>query len=390
MSTMTTQARRVGGVAARYASDRLRRPSPRTLEDVPATPAAITPEWLTLAVCADSAAKVTTTRYEHLSGGTTARGRLHVRYAGPPEAVADLPATVFVKSTPGFLTRLQVGATGGAEAEIRFYARIRPELPVPAPRNYFGKSDRRSGRSVLLIQDLADATFGDPRRVHIDRKRAEQLVDTLATVHASMLGSPRFAGDLRWVRTSLQVQQALNERVNFARRAQVGVDRAADLLPPALVDQRRRLHDSLMHSLALDAQHTIGLMHTDVHSGNWFLAGAAMGLFDWSAVAKGRGTRDLAYALSSNLTLEDRRAWERDLVDRYANRFEELSGSDQDREDIWTSYRQQMLFGLYYWLYTIGGGRMQPKMQPEEISRINLSRMGQAVADLDTFAALAQ
>lgn len=382
---------RVLGVAARYAYDVVRRPRPLTLADVPPSARAVTTEWLTRAVCGDSGATVSSVRYEHLSDGTSARGRLHVSYDGPPDLVAQLPPTIFAKSTPGLLTRLQVGVTGGAEAEIRFYTRILPALEVLAPRGFFGKSDRRSGRSLLLIEDLgADPgiVFGDPRAVHIDRRRAEQLVRTLAGVHTALLGSPRFEDDLRWVRTSLQVQQALNERVDFARRVQVGIDRAGDIVPSELIDQRHHLHELLMRSLELDGEHPLGLLHTDVHAGNWYLTADDMGLFDWTAVAKGHGPRDVAYALSANLATEDRRAWERDLVALYADHAAELSGAAPDHDAAWTSYRQQMLFGLYYWLYTLGGGRLQPKMQPDDLTRLTIERTARAAVDLDTITSL--
>ena len=368
---------RVIEVAGLYAYDVVRRPRPRTLDDVPPSPKAATPEWLSLAL----GAKVTSARYEHVSSGTAVRGRLHLTYADPADG---LPATVFAKSTPGLLTRLQVGVTGGAEAEIRFYTRIRPHLPVLAPKGYYGKSERRSGRSLLLIEDLKGVLFGDPRSVHIDRARAEQMVETLAGVHTALVGSERFSGDLKWVRTSLQVQTALNERVDFARRSQIGIDRAGEIIPAALLEERGRLHEMLMKSLTLDAERAPGLLHTDVHPGNWYVSDEGMGLFDWTAVARGDGTRDLAYALASGLATEDRRAWERDLVALYAER------TGRDPEETWTSYRQQMLHGLYYWVYTLGGGRMQPKMQPDDLTRIIVKRTAQATVDLETFKALEQ
>jgi aminoglycoside phosphotransferase (APT) family kinase protein len=380
---------RVIEVAGLYAYDIVRRPQPRTLDEVPPSPKAATPEWLTLALCPDRDARVSHVRYEHVSSGTAVRGRLHLTYAGAD--VDGLPPTVFAKSTPGLLTRLQVGATGGAEAEIRFYTRIRPHLPVLAPQGYYGKSEKRSGRSLLLIEDLgagSSVTFGDPRSVHIDRTRAEQMVETLANVHATLIGSERFAGDLRWVRSSLQVQTALNERVDFARRSQVGIDRAGEIIPATLLDQRGRVHELLMKSLTLDAERAPGLLHTDVHPGNWYVTDDGMGLFDWTAVAKGDGTRDLAYALASSLATEDRRAWERDLVTLYAERMAELSGVARDAAETWTSYRQQMLHGFYYWAYTLGGGRMQPKMQPNDLTRIIVQRTAQATVDLETLKAL--
>lgn len=384
-----TTVRRVADVAARYAYDVVRRPKATDTERVPARPRDVTPAWLTQALCRGTRARVSASRYEHFSDGTASRGRLHVTYEGPSDEIAGLPTAVFAKSTPGLLTRLQVGVTGGAEAEIRFYDRIGRDLPVRTPAFYYGKSDRRSGRSIMLLEDLTGVEFGDPTRVSIDRRRAEQIVDVLAAVHGAMVDSPRFDADLKWVRTSLQVQQSLNQRVDFARRIQVGIDRATELVPSVILAARDQLHPQWMRAIALDAEHPLEMLHTDVHAGNWFLTPTGVGLFDWTAVARGRGTRDLAYALSSNLATPDRRAWERELVERYAQRLGEVTGAARDAAEIWTSYRQQMLHGLCYWLYTIGRGRLQPKMQSDAVSRVNIERMAQAAADLETLDALA-
>jgi hypothetical protein len=41
-----------------------------------------------------------------------------------------------------------------------------------------------------------------------------------------------------------------------------------------------------------------------------------------------------------------------------------------------------------FWLYTIGAGRLQPAMQPDEVSLANLERMTSMIDDLDSFEAL--
>lgn len=41
-----------------------------------------------------------------------------------------------------------------------------------------------------------------------------------------------------------------------------------------------------------------------------------------------------------------------------------------------------------FWLCTIGTGRMQPAMQPDEVSLANLERMTNMIVDLDSFTAL--
>jgi hypothetical protein len=54
----------------------------------------------------------------------------------------------------------------------------------------------------------------------------------------------------------------------------------------------------------------------------------------------------------------------------------------QSPDALWLAYRQQQLHGLGYWLYTLGRGALQPRMQPDEVSVLNIARMAQAVVDL--------
>lgn len=382
------QAARVG---RGYVYDRAMRPSPTSIDEVPPAPESLTTQWLTAALCKDTQASVASFEVTPISTGSTCRSRISVSYAGADDVIARLPSTVFAKSTATFLTRLQVGATGGMSGEVRFYKRIAPTTPIVAPIGYHGICDRRSGRSILLLEDLdrtRGVSFGDVGRP-LDRSHAEALVDSLATVHGCLLGSPRFGTDLKWVISSQTLQDVLNTYVDSAGRAVAGIDLAGDVLPAALRARRDDLHDFRMRALRLDDEQPPALVHHDVHAGNWFAtADGVMGLFDWSAYARGQGTRDLAYALMSNLTIGDRREWERDLVARYADALGRASGCTQDPDAAWLGYRRQTLHGLCFWLATLGSGFMQPKMQTDATSLENLKRMGQAVADLETFRAL--
>jgi aminoglycoside phosphotransferase (APT) family kinase protein len=355
-------------------------------EDVPAGPWAVTPTWLTGVLCREGDPVVSAVHYRHLSSGTSDRGFLDVRYDGVPSA--RLPNSIFIKSAFSYRTRLQSGITGGLEGEARYYARIQPTVPVLSPRGLFGRTDRRSGRAVVLMEDIArsrSATFGDAVRRPLDRSHADALVDTLATLHGSLWESDRFTGDLRWVPTSSKVQQRLDALVDFPSRVLAGLRRAVDIVPSVLVDHGPDLHQRLLQALHSDEGGPTTLLHADVHADNWFTTpDGGMGLFDWTALSRGRGERDLAYALASALTVEDRRAWERDLVQRYDEKVAQASGRRPDRNAAWDAYRRQTLHGLCYWLYTIGRGRFQPQMQPADTTRVNVERLAQATADLET------
>jgi hypothetical protein len=96
---------------------------------------------------------------------------------------------------------------------------------------------------------------------------------------------------------------------------------------------------------------------------------------------------DFAYAMMGALTVEDRRAWERDLLTRYLEQLAAAGGDAPSFDQAWLDYRQQVFHGLIFWLYTIGAGKLQPEMQPLKVSEANVERMAHAVIDLDSFDA---
>jgi hypothetical protein len=113
-----------------------------------------------------------------------------------------------------------------------------------------------------------------------------------------------------------------------------------------------------------------------------------MGLADWGALVKGQWGSDYAYAIMAALTPEDRRAWERELLELYLVKLAEAGATAPSFDAAWLHYRQQTFHGLTFWLYTIGYGRMQPQMQPDEICDVLVHRMTHAVTELKSFEAL--
>ena len=90
-------ALKIGG---RVAFERLVRPKARRLEDVPCSPDAITPEWLTAVLCRNVPdAVVTGIDVKPASAGTHERHQLIVSYNEAGRR-AGLPQSMFTKSLP--------------------------------------------------------------------------------------------------------------------------------------------------------------------------------------------------------------------------------------------------------------------------------------------------
>jgi hypothetical protein len=387
--TVAAQAARL---TAHALAERVRPARPTDLREVPRSTESLTNEWLTAALCAGHpGAAVVDFRLGPRNDGSTSRRGVTVTYnqAGTD---AGLPVDLYTKSTPNLTSRLLTVPAGALQVECLFYNAIRPGLDIEAPHGHHADWDPRSGRSMIMLEDVAasrGAVFGDPTKHHIDRARAEHVVRLLATVHGTFWDSPRFGTDLAEIKDAERWQVELNQLIRFESRSQVGIDRAADIVPPEFLRRRAELWPAFLRSLAAhrDGPHT--LLHSDVHSRNWYLtADGGMGLYDWQCVTKGSWALDLAYAVPSALTVQDRRAWERDLLELYIERLAAAGGARLSFDQAWLTYRQQVFHGLFFWLFTLGEGALEPAMQPPPVSRANIERMAAMVVDLDCLDAI--
>ncbi len=370
---------------------------PKRLAEVPRSVDVITREWLSAALCRRvPGAQVLDFDLGALNVGTTSRRAIHVRYNEAGQH-AGLQERIFGKATPQFTTRLVCGPSGAIASEVNFYNKVRSLLDIETLDCHYAAFDPGSFRSILIFDDISytkQAQFLDPHH-RFTRPQAESVMVLLAALHSRFWGSPMLDRDFTWLKDSLRYQHHINRVIQFEERALIGVDRTADILPVAIRDRRRELWPALMRSCALRVADVHTLLHADIHPGNWYLAanGAAgapaLGLTDWQCTVKGQWAADFAYALSSCLDIEDRRSWERELLRLYLGELRLPAGQAVPSFDrAWLAYRQQTLHGLFNWLFVAGAGPMQPSMQPQDFGRINLERMGAAVADLETLDCL--
>lgn len=380
-------------IMGHHVRDRLL-PQARTARvgEVPVSPAALTPEWLTAALCADHpGAEVTSVEVAGGSDGTSSRRSLLVAYNEAGQE-AGLPTHLFTKSTTTLTTRIVCGLCHLLANESGFYNRIRPELDMSAPHGYHAVYDERSFRSLFIMEDVAatrGATFGSPVDRVLDRAQAEDMVSQLAVYHGTFWDSPRLTDDFTWLLTGFAWHTKMNNMINTARMFRNGIPRAESVIPPELMRRKDELWPALMRSVELHSGAPQTLVHADVHAGNWFVTGdGRMGLYDWQCTVRGNWALDFAYALMSNLDIESRRAWENDLLRLYLEELKANGGKAPAFDEAWLHYRQQVFHGLFAWVGTIGAGRMQPEMQPRDICLANIERITQAVVDLESLDAL--
>lgn len=372
-------------IGAHLAWETATRPVARRRDDVPRRIEAITPEWLTAVLCGDTAgACVTECAFGPGSSGTSVRRQIRVKY-NPAGTAAGLPSTLFAKSTPTALTRLVNGFSGTTATEANFYSRLRPELTLEAPIGYHSAYSLDSYRSIHLLEDLVatkQASFCTPRS-EINRDQANDVVDILADLHAHFYDDPRIGTEFTALRTYPQWFLDANRWADLQTYHEKAMTEAADIIPPDVLARRAEIWPALIRSMDTHATEPATVLHSDVHLGNWYITGAdRMGLCDWQCVNTGLWARDFAYAVSATLSVENRRAWERELLERYLANMRRITGRTFATDRAWDHYRQQLFAALLMWTPTLCHSPLFPDMQPKDICFEMIKRMTTAISDL--------
>lgn len=376
-------------VAERYQRELEIHPKAQTLYDVPGTYEALSEAWLTAVLCRDVPnAKVTGFRVADRSDGSSNRGRLHVSY-NEAGTKAGLPATVFCKASVTPKNRVLLAGSSGARVETAFFQHMRRLVDIETPVPIHAAFDPWTHGYMVVMEDLGATAHFCNDKTAISRQHAERIVNTLAKLHARFheckeLGGPQIPL-LTWPQYFDDVNAA---NPGFAEACDKGFSLAEEVIPPRLFKRQReiwpltdasvRRHDSLPKTV----------VHCDVHLGNWYIAGNGdLGLTDWQCVSIGHWSRDLAYALSTTLAVEDRRAWFDDLLRLYLDKMAQYGVKGLNFDEAMLNVRQQLMTTLAWWTITLNPAPGMPAMQPPAITFELIRRIAAAMDDMDALDA---
>jgi phosphotransferase family enzyme len=296
---------------------------------VPETPDDLTPAWLTAALAETGVLRrgsVAAVEWERVGGdygftGLVARVRL--RYEGadgdaPPSLIAKLPMAV-EDVVSGYRARQERDPALARRyfercaREERFYREIGATF---APALYYSAVDDVRRRVVLLLEDLTGGRQGDVLQ-GCSIEDVAFVLDDIAPFHARWWGErapvhafPRGGGD----------HDARQER--YAGQVDLLLERYGDALPPAVRRLLERLRSRLAGVLTALASGPHSLIHADLHLDNVIFDARGDGrsavVLDWQTASVGCPASDVALFLFGSLRIEDRRAAEAMLLDRYA------------------------------------------------------------------------
>jgi hypothetical protein len=336
-----------------------------TVPPIPVTPGDVTPEWLTAALT-DSGVlrqgRVTEARWQRVGqdyGFTGVIGRVQLRYANPG---GDAPASLVAKlpmATDAYASGYRRAQERDTEQVDRYYtrcereARFYGETPVAfAPTLYYAAADREHRRVVLLLEDVSGGRQGDVL-LGCSVEDAELVIDHVAPFHANWWGNR--AATYGFPRSGPDPQ---SRQRRYAARVDHLVDVYGARIPPEVLELAEQLRSRLgVVAAALEARSQT-LIHGDLHLDNMIFdgRGRSVTVLDWQTVSLGSPAWDVAMFLSGSLSVADRRAAERDLLDRYVSQLSSHGVSDYSLEELGQEYRLALLVllaGTLHWLSTV-------------------------------------
>ncbi len=355
----------------------------------------LTPQWMTQVIQRDHpGAVVSKVTLVGSDDGTNRRARFALEYAagsGPRRLFlkAHAPSHRFVHLRNGNLfieARLFAGGT---------------QLPLEHPHVYLAVPDYPRLDFLLVMEDLT-LRGADPR----DALRPLNVVQVasglrgLAALHSHYWGiGKRTHPGLGWIK---QWAPSQGWQVGLRKRVPIGLTRALTSMGTSMgTSMDANMGDGMAASvLAMSGDQVVDLwarnvstlaqgpqtlLHGDAHIGNTYvLPGDKTGFLDWQVVRRGNWVHDVGYFLIGSLTIQDRRAHERSLLEQYRDALTVPKADLPSTEEVWRRYRQSPAYGLAIWLSTLG----TDGWQPHEISRALAERYAAALDDLETLKVL--
>lgn len=368
-------------------SEHIHPPKIRTAADVPGDVRAINEQWLSAVLCGEHPGlRVASFTTDNPSSQTTSRASLRITYSedrpdGPPR-------DVFVKLMASTRQRLFAGLIHILDGEAEFYGRLRNLADFECPRGYFGGVDRRSWACATLIEDIVatrGATFCHAT-TPIDRSSIESLLATTASFHGQFWEHPAVSNSA--LKRPEDHLRNISAFLDPRRSSSVGIERAQGF-PSALRSQQRALWDALgasMHELSRNCPPT--LLHGDAHVGNTYRTGdGVMAFADWQVVMRGGFAFDFADIVATALDIEDRRQWERELLEFYLDRLTAAGGHPPGYDEAWDLYRRSLMYPLFCWATVLGAPSWMPETQPTDVATTIVERVGAAIDDTDALSA---
>ena len=255
---------------------------------------------------------------------------------------AGAPSTLFCKLLPcDPARRPAIAQTGMGPLESRFYARLAPQIAMRVPRVHAARHQRETGGFALLLEELAASGCTVSDGTHsVSPDAAARALEDLAGLHLRFENPARRAAEAGWVPEPGPPSDYGTQRLRFA------LDRRRERISDCFAELAELYieNNQALHALWHDGPGPRTVVHGDAHIGNLFDDAGRTGFLDWGIICASTPLRDVSYFLCMALSVEDRRARERELLRHYLEVRAAGGGADIPFEQAWTAHRLQAAY----------------------------------------------
>jgi Ser/Thr protein kinase RdoA (MazF antagonist) len=267
---------------------------------------------------------------------------------------------------PGFIERYPEAG----QKEVRFYqVLVDGAIELPVPRCYDAVCSEEGKGFHLLLEDLSETHVPLQAPLPPSKSQCEQVVDTLARIHAFWWDHPVLGRNLGTLPSEVP-------EWDFCGGLGETFPRFVDFVGEGLFDDRREIYERVLVSApALSKRWTEGkhltLVHGDAHAWNFLYPRDpdkdVPRLLDWDAWSVSIGPSDLAFLIALFWFPERRARMERTLVKRYHERLLTYGVKGYDWDVCWDDYRlgviQCLFLPLWWWAHDLSPELWWPRLE---------------------------
>jgi aminoglycoside/choline kinase family phosphotransferase len=354
---------------------------------IPASPGALTAEWLTGALRSTGTiadARVISCHVELFGEGKGFSGQIARVALSYDSSEASAPVSIIAKFQFAPLDpdiRAAVFHSRIYEREFRFYRDVAQHVALRTPQVYYSALKTETGECLLLLEDLAPAQTLNMLQ-GCTAEDAALVLRHLATFHADWWEHPRLS-DMDWLPAF--DDQAENDQRLYAQAWEVFLKKVGDLLTDGLVPLGVRLKNHVVAVKRYLGRQPRTFLHGDFHLHNLLFdatpTARTLAVIDWQACSSGRATRDVAHFLVTGLPPDKRRAYELDLLRLYHTVLTEHRVQNYSFEQCLHDYRFTMLDELYFLVMVLAHMDFSANEAAGKIRDMAIERVGAAVLD---------
>jgi hypothetical protein len=313
---------------------------------------------------------------------TAGRGKIQLQYDANPR---NLPERVLVKM---IVDKKSISPPCMYETEVRMYERLLADVPIEKPLCLAAAYETDTQNFMLVLEDISlrGARFTNILQPPLTPTEVGTLLDTLAAIHAHFWESPVLDREKEWLSSQIAGPQFDTFNSGFLvplMEANVAespyradfIERSGQT-PAKLWEMVKAVHRHFAKTMPMT------LCHGDTGAHNTFrLPDGRASFVDWQLSVKGGWPHDVHYLVVTSLSVKDRRAHERSLIERYLRSLKDRGVRyAPSLDDAMREYALGIIWGL-----TIGWFSVPSSMYGMEIISANIERLFAAATDHNLF-----